>query len=122
MLGRISLAAGILASTGTLAILILTRLNRPSKKATVPAGKITSIDLCCPRCRAMITLPLGQSACPHCRLLVSLAIELPEVDDQAEVAQLSDAGQPAEVTEQRQEIDPRQPSEPSKTAERERAE
>ncbi len=64
-LGRIALASGILASTGTLALLILTRLNR-SGTFDSTAGPPTCIELRCPRCGKSRTSPFGVSVCDHC--------------------------------------------------------
>ncbi len=75
MLGRVALASGILASTGTLALMILTRLNR---SVTATIGPISSVDLCCPRCGKRRNAPLGRSTCESCGVSITIAIDEPD--------------------------------------------
>jgi hypothetical protein len=75
MLGRISLASGILASTGTLGMLILARLNR-NIGPSITADQISAIALQCPRCGKRQTVPLGIAACGKCGL--KLRVEIAE--------------------------------------------
>lgn len=74
LLGRIALASGIIASTGTLALLILTRLNRSVAPIVTANGEISTIELSCPSCGMPQTVPLGESACHQCGLRFSIRV------------------------------------------------
>lgn len=65
MLGRIAGAAGVVASCGTLALMVLARLNRGGRRAE-RAGDNAHITLFCPRCRTRQTIALGGAECPRC--------------------------------------------------------
>jgi hypothetical protein len=79
VLGRISGAAAILASCGSLALIIFARLNRTvdPASAAVPLAEITQISLICPRCHKRLKLPIGTAACGGCGLGITTAIKLP---------------------------------------------
>lgn len=74
--GRLIQAAGIIASCGTLALLVLARINR---KVDVEPGSVDlgEISLVCPRCRRKQSLPVGNSICASCGLRISIRVEEP---------------------------------------------
>ena len=74
ILGRISGAAAILASAGSLALLIFARLNRSLGEATDPSD-MTHITLICPRCGKKQAVSLGEADCSKCGLRIHTAIE-----------------------------------------------
>ena len=86
ILGRIALASGILASTGTLAMLILVRLNRNSLIAAHET-EISTVVLRCPRCNKRLIIPLGHAGCEYCGLGITIEIaehtdaNAPVIDD-----------------------------------------
>lgn len=69
-------AAGIVTACGTLALLVLARLNRRvDYEPLLP--ELSEITVVCPRCRKKQSLALGDSACPSCSLRISIRIEDP---------------------------------------------
>jgi hypothetical protein len=76
MLTRIMAALLILAACGSLALVVLTRLNRgvDLEEAT---GSFTHIALQCPRCHKKQSLPLGDAQCTDCGLRITTRIEEP---------------------------------------------
>lgn len=77
MLGRISGAAAIVASCGSLALIIFARLNsvanRDHPRTELP--EITEITLICPRCQKQQSRPLGRATCDNCRLNIFVSVE-----------------------------------------------
>jgi hypothetical protein len=69
-------AAAIAAGCGTLALLILARLNRKISTRTLPTG-VKELTLVCPWCQRKQALPLGSSSCGGCGLKFRIAIEEP---------------------------------------------
>lgn len=65
MLGRVAGAAGVVASCGTLALMVLARLNRGGHPGEM-VGHVSDITLFCPRCRSKQTLALGGAECWRC--------------------------------------------------------
>jgi hypothetical protein len=77
-LGRAAFAAGIVASSGTLAILVLGRLNRRVDYEGAAGGVLPAqITLLCPRCSKKQTLAVGDAACAACGLRIHTRIEEP---------------------------------------------
>jgi hypothetical protein len=76
LLGRFMQAAGIIAACGTLALLVLERINR---KADAEPGSIelAEVVLFCPRCRRKQSLAVGNSVCTSCGLRISIRVEEP---------------------------------------------
>lgn len=74
ILGRISCAAAILASAGSLGLLIFARLNRSLGEAT-DLSDMTHITLICPRCGKKQAVSLGEAHCSKCGLWIRTAIE-----------------------------------------------
>ena len=78
VMGRIALAAGILTSTGTLAMLILTRLNVRGRAVIAPSGAMTSISLQCPKCGKQQVIPLLEPTRCQCGLQISVRVNVGE--------------------------------------------
>jgi hypothetical protein len=77
ILGRISGAAAIIASCGSLALIIFARLNRVADEdsAGVDLTEITQMVLFCPRCHVRLTAAIGSDQCGECGLRIITAIE-----------------------------------------------
>jgi hypothetical protein len=72
---RLAEASAILAGCGSLALLVVARINR---KLPAPlATEIKSITLICPHCQKKHTVPLGDSSCPSCRLKFQIRVQEP---------------------------------------------
>ncbi len=76
MVARIALASGILASSGTLGLILLAGLNRimGHRSSTDRADRITVI---CPQCGKRQTIPLVDASCSRCALRIQVRIEEP---------------------------------------------
>jgi len=76
IVGRFMEATGIIAACGTLALLVLARINR---KVDVEPGSIelAEVVLFCPRCRRKQSLAVGNSVCTSCGLRISIRVEEP---------------------------------------------
>jgi hypothetical protein len=80
ILPRLAAACGIVAGCGTLALIILARLNR---KFIVPPNAMTGVSditLFCPICRKKQTVPLNGAACDECRVLIHVRVEEPKCE------------------------------------------
>ncbi|HEX8521619.1 MAG TPA: hypothetical protein VF669_05125, partial [Tepidisphaeraceae bacterium] len=75
---RYSGATGIVAGCGTLALIVLGRLN--VRKEAPPEGlkKIDTISLVCPFCQKTQALPMGRSRCSQCGLVMHVKVEVEE--------------------------------------------
>jgi hypothetical protein len=69
-------AAGILAACGSLALLVLARINRRID-AEGGAVEVTQMSLTCPRCRRKQDVAIGSSECSQCRLRFHIRLEEP---------------------------------------------
>ena len=74
---RLASAAAIIAGCGTIALLVLARINRKLDTPTPALADITDIALTCPFCNTRQTLPTGDSRCPACGLLLHIQISEP---------------------------------------------
>jgi hypothetical protein len=78
MLGRLAGATAIIAGCGTLALLVLARINQ----RVVPVGATLAdwreITLTCPRCRAKQTIAIGSGECGACGLVIQVRVQEPE--------------------------------------------
>ena len=85
MLGRVSGAASIAASCGSLALIIFARLNRTSQTvfSNVDVGEITHISLICPRCQRRFAAVIGANECVGCGLRITTSIDEPEKPEQS---------------------------------------
>jgi hypothetical protein len=75
MLGRLAGAMAIVAGCGTLALLILARINQRSGPVAATVAELREITLTCPRCRTKQTLAIGVEKCGGCGLVISVHIE-----------------------------------------------
>jgi hypothetical protein len=73
---RISAASAIIAGCGSLALLVLARLNRKIDFRTL-CTEFNQITLWCPRCNRKQTMPIGQAQCTTCGLILRTEIEEP---------------------------------------------
>ena len=76
LFGRFAAAAGIVAGCGTLALLVLARMNR-RVDAEPESYELSEVSLVCPRCRRKQSIPTGDSTCPSCGLRISIRVEEP---------------------------------------------
>ena len=74
---RVGGAAGFVTACGSLALIILARMNRPMANADREYREATQIAVTCPGCRSKQTLPVGTSACPTCHLRFNIRIDEP---------------------------------------------
>lgn len=72
-------AAAILASCGSLALIIFARLNRTVAHVStgVALAEITHISMICPRCQTRLTAQIGTAECEVCGLRITTTIEQP---------------------------------------------
>ncbi len=74
-LGRVAGAGGVVASCGTLALLIVARLHRPARPASrnnENDDALQEIKIFCPECGKKQTVPLGGSTCNRCGLGIQI--------------------------------------------------
>jgi len=78
-LSRGSASAGIVAACGSLAIIVLSMLNRKADLAVQTPGALeaTSLELTCPRCAMRQQVQFGDSTCRGCELQFFIRITEP---------------------------------------------
>jgi hypothetical protein len=81
MLGRLAGAAAIIAGCGTLALLILARINQRIVPVAATLEDLREITLTCPRCRAKQTITMGSGKCRACGLLIQVRVQEPEPEE-----------------------------------------
>lgn len=74
---RVASASGLITSCGSLALIVLTRMNRRVSEAPPVLEAIREITLICPACGRKQTLPAGTASCPDCRLRIFTRFEEP---------------------------------------------
>jgi len=74
---RLSGACAILAGCGTLAMLVLARLNRKVTAPTAAVSELKQIALACPLCGKKQTLAAGQDQCSDCGLIIAVSLQEP---------------------------------------------
>jgi hypothetical protein len=82
MLGRLAGATAIIAGCGTLALLILARINQRTVPVTATLTDLREITLTCPRCRARQTIAIGSGKCGACGLVIQVRVQEPEPEEQ----------------------------------------
>jgi hypothetical protein len=82
MLGRLAGATAIIAGCGTLALLVLARINRRVAPAAANLADLREVTLTCPRCRAKQTIALGSGKCGACGLVIQVRVQEPEPEEQ----------------------------------------
>ncbi len=76
--GRLATGSGIVAGCGSLALLVLARINRRFEYRPEEGSMLmTDIGLTCPRCNKSQKIALGGAACRTCGLRIEVAIEDP---------------------------------------------
>lgn len=76
LLGRMAAAGGILVGCGTLAIVILSRLNRHDvAPAEMPA--VTEMIGVCPVCQKKQKLKVGEAKCEACGVIIEIKVKEP---------------------------------------------
>lgn len=74
---RVGGAAGFVSACGSLALIILVRVNRPMAAANRAYREATELIITCPGCRSKQKLPVGGSSCPTCHLRFNIQIDEP---------------------------------------------
>ena len=82
MLGRLAGATAIIAGCGTLALLVLARINQRIVPAAASLADLREITLTCPRCRAKQTIAIGSGECGACGLVIQVRVHEPELEEQ----------------------------------------
>ena len=82
MLGRLAGATAIIAGCGTLALLILARINQRIVPVATTVADLREITLTCPRCRAKQTISIGSGKCGACGLVIQVRVQEPEPEEQ----------------------------------------
>jgi hypothetical protein len=78
MLGRLAGATAIIAGCGTLALLILARINQRMVPVAATLADLREITLTCPRCRTRQTVAIGSGECGACGLVIQVRVQEPE--------------------------------------------
>ena len=73
---NLAAASGIIASCGSLALLVLARINRNLDRVPV-LSEIKEMTVICPGCRRKQNLPTGDSTCTTCGLKFHIRLEEP---------------------------------------------
>jgi hypothetical protein len=74
MLGRMAGATAIIAGCGTLALLVLARINQRVLPAAATLAEIREVKLTCPRCQSKQTVALGSGTCGACGLVIEVRV------------------------------------------------
>jgi hypothetical protein len=74
MLGRLAGAAALVAGCGTLALLVLARVNRRAPLPEFSAADARKVTLICPRCRRRQTIAIESGACAACGLGIAVRL------------------------------------------------
>jgi hypothetical protein len=82
MLGRLAGATAVIAGCGTLALLILARINQRVAPVAVTLTDLREVMLTCPRCRARQTIAIGPGKCGACGLVIQVRLGEPELEAQ----------------------------------------
>ena len=81
MLARLAGAAAIIAGCGTLALLILAKINQRIVPVAAALADLREITLTCPRCRAKQTIAIGSGECGACGLVIQVRVQEPEPEE-----------------------------------------
>jgi hypothetical protein len=81
LLGRLAGPAAIIAGCGTLALLILAKINQRFVPVATALADLREITLTCPRCQAKQTIAIGSGECEACGLLIQVRVHEPEPED-----------------------------------------
>ena len=78
LLGRLAGAAAIVGGCGTLALLILARINQRIVPVAATVIELREVTLTCPRCRTRQTIAIGSGKCTGCGLIIQVRVQEPE--------------------------------------------
>ena len=81
MLGRLAGATAIIGGCGTLALLVLARINQRVVPVAVSLADLREVILTCPRCRSRQTIALGSGKCGTCGLVIQVRVQEPENEE-----------------------------------------
>jgi hypothetical protein len=73
---NLAAAGGIITACGSLALLVLARINRNLDRVPV-LSEIKQMTVICPGCQRKQTLPTGPSSCPTCGMKITIQLEEP---------------------------------------------
>ncbi len=82
MLGRLAGATAIIAGCGTLALLVLARINQRVAPVLAALADLREVILTCPRCRSKQRIALGSGECDACGLVIQVQVQEPEAEEQ----------------------------------------
>ena len=82
MLGRLAGASAIITGCGTLALLILARINQRIAPVAATVADLREITLTCPRCQSKQTIAIGSGKCGTCGLVIQVRVQEPEPTEQ----------------------------------------
>ena len=82
MLGRLAGAAAIIGGCGTLALLVLARINQRIVPLAASVADLRELRLTCPRCRTKQTIAIGSGKCAACGLIIQVQVQEPEPEEQ----------------------------------------
>jgi hypothetical protein len=74
MLGRLAGAAAIMAGCGTLALLVLARVNRRVPPPPFSVADVRQVTLLCPRCSRRQTIAIESGTCAACGLGIAVRL------------------------------------------------
>lgn len=74
LLGRLAGAAAIVGGCGTLALLVLARINQRIVPPTTRAADLRQVSLACPRCQAKLSIEIGAGKCENCGLMIEVSV------------------------------------------------
>jgi len=75
ILGRLAGAAAIIAGCGTLALLVLAKINRRAGPSAAAVSELRAISVTCPRCHDKQTIAIGEARCRNCGLVIQVRVE-----------------------------------------------
>jgi hypothetical protein len=78
ILGRLAGATAIIGGCGTLALLVLARVNQRIVPLIAAAADMREVGLTCPRCRTRQTIAIGSGACRSCGLVIDVRVQEPK--------------------------------------------
>jgi hypothetical protein len=81
LLGRLAGAAAIIGGCGTLALLVVARMNQRIPLAAAPVATLPDAILFCPRCQTKQTIALGSAKCTACGLIIEVRVRESEAEE-----------------------------------------
>ena len=81
MLGRLAGATAIVGGCGTLALLVLAKINQRIMPTAANIEDLCEITMTCPRCRSKQTIAIGSGKCCACGLIIEVRVQAPKPED-----------------------------------------